>query len=201
MKKLFLIIFLLNSLCLASYKLKVEAVDDFESINPSEYFRVKIVEDSYLDSTPIIKNDILKCEITEITGPKRAKRDAKIYCILKSYEDSLGEHPFSESYIAKYAKTTLAENKGKIIKRTATTVGGIFVKGLSFGVSFIEGVKDNEEDNRIKSGFKKMYDDSLFSYVKYGEEVSIKKGDRFYFIIKKDDDDEDDDGKEEEIVE
>lgn len=193
MKKLLVILFFLNSICFASHKLRVEAMEDFDSVNPAKELRVKIIKDSHIGSLPILTNDILNCEIQKITDPKRAKRDARIYCILKSYEDNLGVHPFNDVYIAKYAKTSMKENRKKIIKTAITTAGGLVVKGLSFGVSFVEGVKKNEENNRIKSGFKKMYDDSLFSYIEYGDELSIKQGDMFYFIIKKADEEETED--------
>ena len=186
MKKAFLVFCLLvNSFCFASAKLHVEALEDFNSISPNKNFKVRLVEDSRIDDTIMVRNDILDCELKEIKDPTRAKQNAKIFYILKSYKDRLGVHNFNDIYVAKYSKTTLAENKSQIAKKTATTVGGFFVKGLSYGVSFVEGVKNNEEDNRLVSGVKKVYDDSFLSLVECGEEIIIKKGDMFYLIVKK----------------
>ena len=72
-----------------------------------------------------------------------------------------------------------------IVKKTASTVGNFFVKGFSYGVSFVDGVKENKEDNRLKSGVKQVYDDSFLSLVEYGEEIEIKEGQEFYFVVKK----------------
>ena len=185
MKKFFLILCLINSLCFAATKLHVEALEDFDSVSPSENFRVRLIEDSKIDNTIMVKNDILNCELKEIKDPSRAKQNAKIFYVLKAYKDKFGLHNFDDIYIAKYSKTTLAENKNKIAKKTATTVGSFFVKGLSYGVSFAEGVKNNKEDNRLVSGVKKVYDDSFLSLVEYGQEITIKKGDVFYLIVKK----------------
>ena len=73
----------------------------------------------------------------------------------------------------------------KIVKKTASTVGSFFVKGFSYGVSFVDGFSENKEDNRLKSGAKQVYDDSFLSYIEYGSEVEIKEGDEFYLVISK----------------
>ena len=185
MKKLFLILFILNSMCFASDKLRVEALEDFDSEFPKDYYKVKLIEDEHLDDILMIENDIINCKTEKITDPKRAKRNAKIYFSLDSYEDYLGIHEFKDKYIARYEKTTLSENKGKIAKKTGLIAGSFIVKGLSYGVSFAEGIKDNNENNRFKSGIKRVYDDSFLSYIKYGEEIKIQKGDVFYLIVKK----------------
>lgn len=185
MKKIILFFCLLNSFCLASSKLHVEALEDFNSILPNKNFKVKLVEDSKIEDINMIRNDIINCELKEVKDPTRAKQNAKIFYILKSYEDNIGVHNFRDIYVAKYSKTIPIENTGQIAKKTATTVGSFFVKGLSYGVSFAEGVKNNEEDNRLVSGVKKVYDDSFLSLGEYGKEISIKKGDIFYLIVKK----------------
>ena len=56
--------------------------------------------------------------------------------------------------------------------------------GFSQALSFVDGAKTNTEGNRIKSGAKQVYDDSILSFIKYGNEIDIKKGDVFYLIVK-----------------
>ena len=192
MKKILLFLFLsLNLAAFGSDKLQVKALTDFSSINPSSYFDVTLVKDGTINDMFMIKGDVINCRIIKVTDPKRAKQNAKIYMQVISYKDKKGIHDFQEVYIAKYAKTALTKDEIKnippktIVKKTASTVGNFFVKGFSYAVSFIDGFSENEENNRLKSGAKKVYKDSFLSYIEEGSEVEIKKGDVFYLIIKK----------------
>ena len=71
-----------------------------------------------------------------------------------------------------------------IIKIPIQTDGDFFVTGVSYGVSFVDGVITNNEENRLKSGVKQVYDDSFISLIELGDEIVIKKGDIFYLILK-----------------
>lgn len=191
MKKFILtLLFLLSTCAFAADKLHVEAMDDFSTLNPSETFSVKLVDDAKMNDIFMIKGDIINCVLKKITDPTRAKRDAKIFLIVESYEDNKGIHKLNEPLLAKYAKTVLNKEEikktppKKIVKSAAGFVGGLFVKGFSYCVSFVDGFSQNKEDNRLKSGAKQVYKDSILSYVEYGHEVEIKKGDIFYLVVK-----------------
>lgn len=194
MKKLiflFSFIFLFSLNAQASDKVFVKALTPFNSILPSENFSVEVLEDSEIDNISIIKGDIINCTLEKVTDPKRAKQNAKIYLNVDSYEDKLGKHNFLNPLRAKYAKTVINKEEikkippKKIVKKTASTVGDFFLTGFSYGVSFVDGFIQNEEENRIKSGAKQVYDDSFLSLVEKGSEVEIKENDEFYLIIKK----------------
>ena len=75
-----------------------------------------------------------------------------------------------------------------MIKNGALLVGSYFVKGLSIGVSFVEGFAKNEKDNRFKSGVTNAYEESPVSLVEKGGELKIKTGDDFYFVFKTEED-------------
>jgi len=190
MKKILIIFCLLMLQVQAAQKIHVTSLEDYNSILPNQTFRVKVIEDAFLNDIPIVKGDILNCSLKEIKSPKRAKQDAKIYLEINSYEDSKGIHKFFDVIVAKYAKKIIDKNTIKEIspKETAIKAGGIigdfFVTGFSQAVSFTKGVVKNEEENRFKSGVKEMYDDSILSYVEYGNEIMIKEGDKFYLIAK-----------------
>jgi len=179
------------SFACAKDTLHVSALDDFDTENPSEYFQAKLLADGEIDGIYMIKGDILKLELKKVTDPTRAKRDAKIYFELTAYEDSKGEHKFQNSYVAKYSKSALNKEEIQkippktVAKKAATTVGNFFVSGFSYAFNFVDGAKENSQNNRLKSGVKNAYEKSVFSYVEYGSEVQIKKGDEFYFKIKK----------------
>lgn len=191
MKK-FLLLFLslLILPAFAADKIHVKSLGDFDTQNPAEFLNVEVIEDGEIDDVMILKGDIILGKITKVTDPKIGKTNAGIYLQIIGYQDKLGEHKFNSVLSAKYAKNIMSEqikqtSPKKVAKKAALTVGDFYMKGLSYGVSFAEGVKNNTENNRLKSGFKNMYDESFFSLVKKGEEVTINQGDEFYLIIKK----------------
>lgn len=193
MKKIFLLAMILFTSCaFAADKLHVEALSDFssENIEQSANISFKLIEDGTMNGTFMIKGDILNCVLKKITDPTRAKRDAKIYFSVVSYQDSKGVHNVPEPLVARYAKTVLNKEEikktppKKIVKTAAGAVGNFFMKGFSYCVSFADGFATNPEGNRLKSGAKQVYKDSFLSMVEYGSEVSVNKGDTFYLVVK-----------------
>lgn len=196
MKKL-LIIFsiLLFSQTFASDKLHVKALEEYSSLTPHKEFRVEMVEGGVLnENIVLLEGDVLNCVLFKTKDPTRAKRDAKIFFKIVSYENPRGLHLISEDLTAKYAKTILNKERIKqvetknVVKKVGGTVANFFVQGASAGISFVDGVVENKEDNRLKSGVKQVYDDSFLSYIEYGEEIDIKVGDKFYLIVKEEKD-------------
>ena len=193
MKKILSILMLfLTSCVLAADKLHVEALKGFssEDVEAGFNFSVKLVEDGMMNDVYMLKGDILNCVLKKVTDPTRAKRDAKIYFTVESYEDSKGVHDVQEPLVARYAKTVLNKEEikktppKKIAKKAASTVGNFFMKGFSYCVSFADGFATNPEGNRLKSGAKQVYKDSFLSMVEYGKEVTVKEGDVFYLVVK-----------------
>ncbi|MBQ8847610.1 MAG: hypothetical protein IJ003_01545 [Candidatus Gastranaerophilales bacterium] len=195
MKKIFLIlIFFLMLPVFAADKLQVEALEDFNSVLPKKEFKVKLAADGKIGDIFLIKGDILNCVLQKTKAPTRAKRDAKAYFEIDSYEDSLGLHKIDTVFIAKYAQRILSKEEIKkippksVIKKVGGTVADFFVTGVSYGISFVDGLITNNEENRLKSGVKQVYDDSFVSLIEYGDEIIVKKGDIFYFIVTEDKD-------------
>lgn len=191
MKKLILLIYImLLSPVFASDKIHIRALEDFSSLEPKETFEAVLIEEGKIQGLYMLKGDKLNCKLIKVTDPTRAKRDAKIFFQLISYEDKKGKHEFHSTVVAKYAKTVLNKEeikkapKRKYVTKAAGTVGNFFVKGFSYGVSFVDGLAQNEEGNRLKSGVKQVYDDSFLSLIEEGEQIEIKEGDEFYFIVK-----------------
>ena len=93
-----------------------------------------------------------------------------------------------------YSKVVLTKEEikklpyGKMIKNSALLIGNYFVKGLSIGVSFVEGFAKNEKNNRFKSGVTNAYEESPISLVEKGGQLEILKGDEFYFVFKTEED-------------
>lgn len=191
MKKIILLfLMILVSPVFAADKVHIKALEDFSSLEPKETFSVEVIEDASINGVFMLKGDKINCSLLKVTDPTRAKRDAKIFFYLVNYEDKLGVHEFSGNIVAKYSKTVLTLEevkktpKRKYVRKAVGTVGNFFYKGVSYGVSFVDGVAQNEEGNRLKSGVKQVYDDSFLSLIEEGEQIEIKAEDEFYFITK-----------------
>ena len=186
MKKIFLFLFIClftASPSFASDKIHVKALSEFNSVKPQQNFKVEVIESGNIENIQMIEGDIINCTLEKVTDPKRAKRDAKIYLHVVNYQDKLGTHEFNSPYSAKYAKTIVNVQEvkkippRKIAKKAISTASGFFIKGGSYAVSFADGFVQNQEDNRLKSGVKEVYDDSFLSLVEKGNEVNINIGD------------------------
>lgn len=181
MKKFYLSILAITLLGLpaCARTIEVEALSDFSTKNPPKYYSVKLLGDIQLEKDLTLnEGDILEGEITDVTKPKRLKRDASFSFVpLKIINTEGNTVQIKETHIASY--TTIL-NKGQLAKSAALTVGNHFVKGISVGVSAIEGAVKNEEDNRLKSSAIAVYESTPISYVEKGQELNIKKNQIFY---------------------
>lgn len=182
------------SICYAANYLKVTAMEDFNTGIPKDTFDVRIREDANLGQYVLGVNSILHCQILQIVDPKRGKRDASFYVKPLTYTENGKKVNIEEEMYGKYTTVVLTKEEikklpyGKMVKNGALLVGSYFVKGLSIGVSFVEGFAKNEKDNRFKSGVANAYEESPVSYVEKGEQLEIKTGDDFYFVFKTEED-------------
>lgn len=184
MKKFFVFLaMLMFSSPVLAKSIPVEALNDFSTENPPKTMDVKILSEIVLDETiTLSQGDIVHGQITDISDPKRLKRDASFTFVPLYYTNANKGFIRINGYFP--AKYTTKLNKGELAKSAALGVGSIFVKGLSVGYSAVEGAVKNEDDNRIKSGAKAAYESSPFSYVEKGSEVVITKGQNFYLNFK-----------------
>ncbi|MBQ7286799.1 MAG: hypothetical protein IJW73_03455 [Candidatus Gastranaerophilales bacterium] len=190
MKKLLLLsIVLLNLSAFASDKLHVKALEDYSSENPKEVFQVELLESKMVNELYILDGSVLNCKLLKVKDPKRAKMNAKVYFRLISYDDNRGQHKFPRNLTAKYAKKILNKEAIKsvppktYVKAATSIAGDMIVPGISTAVSFVDGAITNQENDRLVSGAKQVYKDSILSYVEYGEAIEIKKDDVFYLVV------------------
>ena len=180
----------------SSVQMKVTAMENFNTEYPSSQIKVRLNKDVQLGKYYIKSVDILEGQVLDVTDPKRGKRDASFYVKPLYYVSNNGIVHLQEEYYGKYSKTVLSKEElmkippGKIVKGAALTVGSHFVKGLATCVHFAQGVVQNEEDNRLKSGVVEAYKESPLSYIGKGEQVTIKSGDEFYFVFRTDEESE-----------
>lgn len=196
MKKILLTLICLSqiSACFAADYLKVTAMEDFSTDSPKETFNVRLREDGTLGKYELPTNSILHCQVLQIVDPKRGKRNAVFFVKPLTYTQGDETLQIQEDMYGKYTTVVLSKEEikklpyWKMIKNGALMVGSYFVKGLSIGVAFVEGVAKNEQDNRLKSGVTNAYEESPISLVEKGEQLDIKTGDDFYFVFKTEDD-------------
>ena len=196
-KKIFLIIvciFLQISACHAASQLRVMSMEDFRTDSPNETIDVRVIDATELGKYTMPVNTILHSQVLQTIDPKRGKRSAIFYVKPLSYTVNDTVYPIEEEMYGKYSKVVLTKEEvkklpyGKMIKNGALLVGSYFVKGLSIGVSFVEGFAKNEKDNRFKSGVTNAYEESPISLVEKGNQLEILKGDEFYFVFKTEED-------------
>ena len=184
MKKFFVFLALLMfSSPVMAKTIQLEALNDFSTENPPKTLDVKVLSEIVLDEkTTLSEGDVVHGQITDISDPKRLKRDASFTFVPLYYINNAKTVVHINGYFpAKYA-TKL--DKGGLAKSAALGVGSYFVKGLSIGYSAVEGAVKNEDDGRLKSGAKAAYESSPFSYVEKGSEIVISKGQNFLLNFK-----------------
>ena len=196
MKKILLTLICLSqiSACCAADYLKVTAMEDFSTDSPKDTFNVRLREEGTLGKYELPTNSILHCQVLQVVDPKRGKRNAVFFVKPLTYTQGNQTLKIQEEMYGKYTTVVLSKEEikklpyGKMIKNGALMVGSYFVKGLSIGVAFVEGVAKNEQDNRLKSGVTNAYEESPISLVEKGEQLDIKTGDDFYFVFKTEED-------------
>ena len=196
MKKILLTLICLSqiSACFAADYLKVTAMEDFSTDSPKETFNVRLREEGTLGKYELPTNSILHCQVLQIVDPKRGKRNAVFFVKPLTYTQGDETLQIQEDMYGKYTTVVLSKEEikklpyWKMVKNGALMVGSYFVKGLSIGVAFVEGVAKNEQDNRLKSGVTNAYEESPISLVEKGEQLDIKTGDDFYFVFKTEED-------------
>ena len=178
------------SVSYAAVHIKVASTEDFRTDKPSKELNVKVLEQVELGEYNIKENSTLHCQVLEVVDPKRGKRNATFYVRPLSYTKNDEITCIKEDYYGRYSKTVLSKEElkkippGKVVKNAALSVGNHFVKGISLGYYFLEGVVDNEGKNRFKSGTERAYKSSPLSFIGEGEQLDIKVGDDFYFVFK-----------------
>jgi len=166
--------------------IKVISLEDFSTENPSTTYTVKTIQPEFLNKKILLETGtVISGSIIKIHEPKRGKRDgyfefkpisaicngtttdlldSKVFAIVKGYEPL---------------------NPKDLVISGGKTAAGFFVKGASEGISLVQGIAQNEEGNRLKSGVKKVYKDSPLSYIEAGKELNVKAGDVLVLRIKK----------------
>lgn len=166
--------------------IKVSALTAFSTENPSPIFKVQTLEPLEIeDNISIESGTIVTGQVCRIQSPQRGKRDSYFEFIPTSLM-------YNEQIINLDTSNTIARIVGyepitptEIAKSVAKKSIGLFYKGATQGISFVEGIAKAEDGERIKSGLTKVYKDSPLSYIEIGDELNISEGDIIILKLKK----------------
>ncbi len=166
--------------------IRVISLEDFSTASPSDTYKVQIIEREELkDGTVLEAGTILIGDVIKVENAKRGKRDAYFEFIPTSYISNMTTQKIEDTkYYAKVVGYAPID-KQAIAESAAKSAVGFFFKGVSQGISFVQGVAQAEDGSRIKSGLVKIYKDSPLTYIEEGSELNVKPGDLIVLIFKK----------------
>ena len=167
--------------------IKVQALSDFSTANPSKLWRIKVVENFLADNgTKINSGTIIEGKIIDVISPKRLKRPASFTFVPQTYYDpQLGyTQDIKRDFKGKYSNKTDLTIKN-VAKKGAITAGNILIGSfVAPTVGLVEGAVKNEDGNRAKSAVVSAYENTPLSYASKGKELEFKKGQIFIMNFK-----------------
>lgn len=192
MKKLFMSLFITACFIqpVMAKNVKVEAMSDFSTANPPQTWKLKVVEPFMSKTDFLVQNgSIIEGKITDVTEPKRLKRNATFTFVpVRFYDENGKEYDITQDIVGKYSSLS-GVSAGTLAKQGAVLVGNKLVDGFfGPGVALVEGAVKNEHGNRAKSAAVSVYESTPLSYANKGKEIEIPKGKIFIMNFKELDD-------------
>lgn len=185
MKKIFIFVVIVyfgasNFLGAQAKSIVAQTTDDFDLANPSKEFSVKILEDTFWDIGKELEKDaVLKGKVVQVIPPQRLKKDAYFVFKVKSFtvpseEDKVVEIKYSsKTDVRLYTPVDKAQIAGKV----AVAAVGTVIKGIGYGVDFVQGaIKAEDGENKFKAGAHNVYENSPLSYCRKGSYGFISAG-------------------------
>lgn len=166
---------------------KVEALSNFSTANPTKTWKLKVVDGFVADNGIIVHaGTIFEGDITNVTSPKRLKRAASFTFVPHTYYDpQVGiTKDVKRDFQGKYSSKT-EMTAGNLAKKGALTAGNILVGSfVAPAVGLVEGAVKNNEGNRAKSAVVSAYENTPLSYASKGKDLEFKKGQIFIMNFK-----------------
>lgn len=166
---------------------KVEALSNFSTANPTKTWKLKVVDGFVADNGIIVHaGTIFEGDITNVTSPKRLKRAASFTFVPHTYYDpKVGvTKDVKRDFQGKYSSKT-EMTAGNLAKKGALTAGNILVGSfVAPAVGLVEGAVKNDEGNRAKSAVVSAYENTPLSYASKGKDLEFKKGQIFIMNFK-----------------
>ena len=185
----------MTALCVKAETITGIALTDFSTANPKSTFTVKTNEGFSVNNLYYYKpGTIFHGRVIKVVNGQIGKR--KGYFVFQpthtlKYEEWANverDMYIKVSFYKPFDKKQAAKNLANI---GLTTAAGkiLHVPVLSQGISFVKGVKNAENGERIVSGVKQVYEDSPLSYVEKGDEFKVTEGQEVKLTIGMDSED------------
>ncbi len=188
MKKILLILsaLLIMSPVIAK-SVKVEALSNFSTANPTKTWKIKVLEGFVADNgVAVHPNTIIEGKVVDVTSPKRLKRAASFTFVPQTYYDpQVGvTKDVKRDFQGKYSARSELDAK-TVAKKGALTAGNILVGAfVAPAVGLVEGAVKNGEGNRAKSAVVSAYENTPLSLANKGKELEFSRGQVFIMNFK-----------------
>ena len=198
MRKILLLLILLifgSFTSVFAKNVEVMALSDFSTANPPSTWSLKVMKGFTTKSGyEVREGSVVTGKITDVTDPKRLKRNASFKFIPVSFYDIKTNETYhvDKDIVGKY--NSLGDiTAGEVVEKGAVTAGNYFISStIGPGVALVKGVVKNEQGNRAKSAAVSVYESTPLSYVSKGKELEVKTGQTFTMNFKIQDEDDDD---------
>lgn len=183
MKKIFITLATIFSFILTAQAETIQAIslEGFSTESPKKSYSVQTIENvTFKDGHTIQQGTIINGNIIKVKHASRGKRNAYFEFVPTSYRfENEVTGIRNPSYKARVIDYAPLDPKSATLMLGKSAVG-FFIPGATQGISFIQGVADAEDGDRLKSGFVQVYKDSPLSYVETGSEIKINPGDKVF---------------------
>lgn len=167
--------------------IKGESLNEFSTIYPASDFSIRVLEDSPIEALmPLRINMILEGKVIKIHSSRRCKRDSTFEFVPTSVTyNGMTEEIKRPAVTIEVSGLQPTNSPKKVAFTAARTAVGIFFWGIPQEISFAQGAIQAPDGMRIEYGLRKLYDDSMLSYIESGAELNVHKGDVLYMKLKK----------------
>lgn len=186
--KRFLLILAFVLFCLTSSvqakTFKVVSLQFFSTQFPLDIYNIETLERVNLGNGTILEpGTVVAGRVIEITRPRRGKRNAyfDFMPIATRYNGEtkrLNNAPLVQ--INGYRKIDPEQAAIYVAKK----LPNLLLMGSSLGISFVEGMMNAEEGERLKAGMTKTYKDTPLSLIDAGSHLNIEIGDTLKLKVK-----------------
>jgi hypothetical protein len=164
----------------------IKALEDFNNLSPSQTYSFQFLESIYFnDSSYIQAGTVVNGNIIKVFMPQRGKRDGYFEMVpVTMTHDDKTETVETPQYMYEIRAYSPRDN-AHVAAGVAKGAAGYLYKGVANCTYFTEGFCQSDNGYRIKAGFKRVYDNSFVSNMKFGQELNIKKDDTLILKLKK----------------
>ena len=162
---------------------KVSALNEFNSLNPPYNFSVQLEEPLQIsDTSDIPEKSILSGYIYKVIPPKRLKQDANFVFIPTKYTNTLKQSFNINNMVATHATKI---NKAELVVSSTLVfaVGLIPALIATTGFFAVEGAIKDKSGNKVEASVNSAYEKSYLSLGKKGNDLFIKKNQKFLLNI------------------